>query len=326
MRRREFIAGLSAAAWPLAVGAQQVNTPVIGILHLVTSPDQNSQGVPAFRKGLGEAGFVDGRNLAVEYRGSNNEFELAALANDLARRRVAAIAAFGGGATALAAKAATAAIPIVFAAPNNPVELGLVASLNRPGGNLTGVTGFTDELAAKRLALLRELIPHAASIAFLARIAPDDPTNLLSKPLSKAAATLGLQLHFVVVNSEFELEPSFAKLAQRHVSGVLADTSGPFFAWRSQIAALAARHNIPAIYARREFVEAGGLISYGPDYDDLYHRAGVYLGRILKGEKPADLPVQQPTKFELVISLKTANALGLTIPETLLATADEVIQ
>jgi putative ABC transport system substrate-binding protein len=328
MRRREFIAGLGSAAavaLPIRTRAQQSTKPVVGILHLVSSPDRDSPGVPALRKGLAEAGF-DERNLIIEYRGSYDQSELPALAQELARRPVAAIVALGGGATALAAKGATATIPVVFAAPNDPVELGLVAALNRPGGNLTGVTGFTDEVAAKRMATLRELLPRATKVAFLTRLAVDDPANLLTKPVSRAAETLGLQLQYITAASESELEPAFKRLSDLHIDVVLADTSGPYVRWRHQIAALAARFNLPTIYAQRPFVEAGGLISYGTDYDEMYRQAGAYLGRILKGERPGDLPVLQPTKLELVINLKTARALGLTIPETLLATADEVIQ
>ncbi len=248
------------------------------------------------------------------------------MADDLVRRRVSAIAAVGSGVTALAAKAATSAIPIVFAAPNNPVELGLVATLNRPGGNLTGVTGFIDELASKRVAMLHELAPRAVTIAVLSTLAENESANLLSKPVSDAAGRLGLQPHFITANSEPELEPAFEKLASMRAGALLVDTNAALVAWRSQIVALAARHGIPTIYARRAFVEAAGLMSYGADFDDLYHQAGLYLGRILKGEKPADLPVVQPAKFELAINLITAKALGVTIPETLLATADAVIQ
>jgi putative tryptophan/tyrosine transport system substrate-binding protein len=328
MRRREFIAGLGgAAAWPVVTSAQQSRVPTIGVLHLVPSPDRNSPGIPALLKGLGSAGFIEGQNLAIEYRGANNQSgQLRALADDLVRHRVAAIAAVGSGVTALAAKAATTAIPIVFAAPNNPVELGLVATLNRPSGNLTGVTGFIDELASKRVAMLHELAPRAAIIAVLSTLAESDSANLLSKHVSDAAARLGLQSHFINADSEPDLDPAFEKLASLGAGALLVDTNAALIAWRSQIVALAARRGIPTVYARREFVEAGGLMSYGANFDDLYHQAGLYVGRILKGEKPADLPVVQPAKFELAINLKTAKALGLIIPESLLATADEVIQ
>jgi putative tryptophan/tyrosine transport system substrate-binding protein len=328
VKRREFIAGLgSVAAWPVAPRAQQPAVPVIGLLH-VTSADLNSSAISSIRAGLAEAGFIAGQNLAIEYRWANSQFErLPALADDLVRRRVAAIGALGGSASALAAKRATTTTPIVFAAPNNPVELGIVASLNRPGGNLTGVAGFVDEVAGRRLAMLHELVSGAAVIGVLGNPAGVDPSDdLLGKAVEEAAAKLKLQLCNVAANTEADLEPAFAKLAQAKVGALLVFTSGPLVTWRQRIAALAAEHKIPALYARRDFVEAGGLMSYGADIPDLYRRAGIYLGRILKGEKRADLPVLQPTKFEFVINLKSAKALGLDIPSTLLALADEVIE
>jgi putative tryptophan/tyrosine transport system substrate-binding protein len=328
IRRREFIAGLgSVVTWPVVARAQQPAVRVIGLLH-VTSADLDSASATSIRAGLAEEGFIAGQNLAIEYRWADNQFErLPALADDLVRRRVAAIGAFGGSASALAAKRATTTIPIVFAAPNNPVELGIVASLNRPGGNLTGVAGFVDEVAGRRLAMLHELAPDAVVIGVLRNPAGADPSDdLFGMAVVDAAARLKLQLHHVAANTEAELEPVFANLAQAKVRALLATTSGPLGTWRHRVAALAAEHKILTLYARRDFVEAGGLMSYGADIPDLYRRAGIYLGRILKGEKPSDLPVLLPTKFELVINLKTAAALGLTIPETLLATADEVIQ
>jgi len=329
MQRRQFIARLgSAVAWPVATRAQQPPLPVIGLLH-VASVDLNSPGMPSIRAGLAETGFIAGQNLAIEYRWADNQFErLPALADDLVRRRVAAIGALGGSASALAAKRATTTIPIVFAAPNNPVELGIVASLSRPGGNLTGVAGFLDEVAGRRVGMLHELVPGAAVIGVLLNPAggsgPGD--DLFRKAVADAAAKLKLQLHYVAANTEAELEPAFADLARAKVRALLAVTSGPLGTWRHRVAALAAEHKIPALYARRDFVEAGGLMSYGANIPDLYRRAGVYLGRILKGEKPADLPVLQPTKFEFVINLNTAKALGLDIPPSLLALADEVIE
>jgi putative tryptophan/tyrosine transport system substrate-binding protein len=328
MRRREFIAGLgSATAWPLVAGAQQQTVPVIGLLHIVKA-DVDSSLVPSFRAGLAEIGFVEGRNLAIEYRWADNRSErLPALAKDLVARRVAAIGALGGAGTALAAKNATTTIPIVFAAPNNPVELGLVSSLNRPGGNVTGVSGFADELVGKRLAILHELVPRSAVFGALFNPAGTDASdNLSPKAVSEAAATLGLQLHFVEVNDEAELEATFAKLAQLKVGALLASTSGPLSTWRYRIAALAARYRIATMYSRPDFVEAGGLACYGADFNDLYRKAGVYLGRILHGEKPADLPVLQPAKFEFVINLKAAKALEFDVPPNLLALADRVIE
>jgi ABC-type uncharacterized transport system substrate-binding protein len=328
VNRREVIAGLGgAAAWSVVTRAQQAKGLVIGLLHIVQA-NVDSAGVPSFRAGLAETGFIEGRNLTIEYRWADNHSErLSALAEDLVARRVAAIGALGGSGTALAAKNATTTIPIVFAAPNNPVELGLVASLNRPGGNVTGVAGFVDELVGKRLAILRELAPSSTVLGALLNPASTDASdNLYRKAASEAAARLGLQLHFVEVNDEAELEATFARLAQLKVGALLASTSGPLATWRYRIAALAARYRIATMYSRPDFVEAGGLACYAADFNDLYRKAGVYLGRILHGEKPADLPVLQPIKFEFVINLKAAKALGFDIPPNLLALADWVIE
>jgi putative ABC transport system substrate-binding protein len=325
MRRRTFIAGLgSAAAWPVAARAQQAAIPVIGYLD-ATWLETSRARVAAVHRGLSETGYVEGRNLAVEYRWAENQFDrLPVLAADLIRRRVAVIVA-GGTEAALAAKAATTIIPIVFQIGTDPVALGLVASLNRPGGNVTGIVGLYSELASKRLQLLRELIPNAAVFGVLADPSFPDIQSQIAD-LQAAARTLGLLLVVVNTKTASDLETAFATLSQQHVAAVLL-TNSTFFSRRTeQLAELAARSALPAISAVREFILAGGLMSYGSSTGYSYHQVGIYTGRILKGEKPADLPVEQPTKLELVINLKTAKALGLTIPETLLATADEVIQ
>jgi putative ABC transport system substrate-binding protein len=327
IKRREFIAGLgSAAAWPLAVRAQQQAMPVIGFLIDQSADDdfKNITAVP-FLQGLKETGYVDGQNVAVEYRYAGNQLDrLPALAADLVRRRVAVIVV-GTTEPALAAKAATATIPIVFSTGGDPVALGLVASLNRPGGNLTGITNLYSELGPKRLQLLRELIPDAAVFGVLADPSFPDIQSQIAD-LQAAARTMGLLLIVVNTKTDNDLEPAFATLSQQHVGAVLITNSTFFLRRREQLAALAARYALPAMYQNREFALAGGLMSYGTSLGHSYHEVGVYTGRILKGEKPADLPVQQNTKIDLVINLKTAKALGLTIPETLLATADEVIQ
>jgi putative ABC transport system substrate-binding protein len=324
MRRRTFIAGLgSTAALPLGAWAQQAAMPVIGYLS-PQSADDDYRTVP-FLQGLKETGFVDGRNFAIEYRWAEGHYDrLDALAADLVRRRVAVIVA-GGPNAALAAKAATANIPIVFVTGADPVALGLVASLSRPGGNLTGHVGLTGELRPKQLQLLRDVLPNAAVVGILAD--PAYPTTQSQiADLQTAARTLGLQLTTVYASTDSDLETAFASFSQQSVGAVLVGNSSFFPGHTEQLAALAARHSLAAICQFREFAVAGGLISYGMSAGYLYHQAGIYAGRLLKGEKPADLPVQQITKIDLVINLKTAKALGLTIPETLLATADEVIQ
>jgi putative ABC transport system substrate-binding protein len=325
MRRRDFIAGLgSAVAWPVASRAQQSWMPVIGWLSPQSADDDYKQSVLPFLQGLQETGYVGGQNVAVEYRYAENQYDrLPVLAADLVRRRVAVIVT-GGTPAALAAKAATATIPILFATGGDPVALGLVASLNRPGANLTGIANLASELAPKRLQLLRQLLPNAALFGVLAD--PAFPvTQSTIADLQAAARVLGLQLIVVNARTDSDLEPAFATFSQ-HVGAVLVSDSA-FFARRTeQIAELAARHALPAIYVFREHALAGGLMSYGSSIVYFYHQNGIYAGRILRGDKPADLPVQQVTKVELTINLKTAKALGLTIPETLLATADEVIQ
>jgi putative ABC transport system substrate-binding protein len=325
MRRRDFIAGLgSVAAWPVVAQGQQPALPVIGYLGAQSADDDKNATVP-FLQGLKEAGYVEGQNVAIEYRWAENQYDrLPALATDLIRRHVAAILASGTPAT-LATRAATTTIPIIFVSGADPVALGLVASLNRPGANLTGIANLSGELTPKRLQLLRDLIPNAALFGVLADPAAPVTQSSITN-LQAAAPTLGLQLLVVNARTDSDLETAFATFSQQHVGAVLV-SDGSFLSRRmEELAALAAHHALPAIYPYRENALAGGLISYGASAGYLWHQAGIYTGRILKGDKTADLPVQQVTKIDLVINLKTAKALGLTIPETLLATADEVIQ
>jgi len=326
IQRRKFLAALggAAVAWPLAARAQQAAMPVIGFLSSRLASDSVS--LAAFREGLKEAGFVEGQNVTIEYRWAEFQNDrLPAMAADLVQRRVAVIAATGSTAAAAAAKLATTTIPIVFGSGFDPVKEGLVASLNRPGGNITGVTGLTFELGAKQLDLLHAMVPNATVIAVLwNRNDPDSEAQL--KDVQAAARTLGLQTLALTIGSEGDFEAAFATLVQRG-AGALLICSGAFFtAHRVQLAILAARHVVPAIYSIREFPMAGGLMSYATRFTDAYRQVGIYVGRILKGAKPADLPVMQPTKFELVINLKTAKTLGLTVPPSLLAIADEVIE
>jgi putative ABC transport system substrate-binding protein len=326
VKRRTFIAGLgSAAAWPVAARAQQAPVPVIGFLSALSAEDDYKNRTVPFLQGLKETGYVEGQNVAFEYRYAQNQFDrLPALAADLVRRRVAVIIA-AGNAPALAAKAATTTIPIVFSAGGDPVDLGIVTGLNRPGGNLTGMTSLEAELAPKRLQLVHDLMPDTTRLGVLADPARADIQSTIAV-LQAAARTLSLQLIVENTRADNDLEKALTTFSQQHVGAVLV-TSGALFNRRpEQLAALAARHALPAIYPFREFAFAGGLMSYGSSLAYIYHQVGVYTGRILKGVKPTDLPVQQATKLELVINLKTAKALGLTIPETLLATADEVIQ
>jgi putative ABC transport system substrate-binding protein len=326
MKRREFIAllGGAAAAWPLEAGAQQPRMPVIGFLE-IQSPKGWERYVAALRQGLKEVSFVEGQNLAIEYRWAENRTDrMPALAADLVRRKVNVIAATDGSAS-LAAKAATSTIPIVFQTGADPVRLGLVDSLNRPGGNLTGFSNITPGLTAKRLGLLHELVPSAATIAVL--IVPTGVNfQFVMKDLEEGRRALGLNLIILNVTSDEEIDAAFLSLVQQQAGALLLTDSILFNNRREKLVALAARHRIPAIYTFPEFAAAGGLMSYASSLADAYRQTGIYAGRILKGERPVDLPVLQPTKFEMVINLKTANALGVTVPPTLLAIADEVIE
>jgi putative tryptophan/tyrosine transport system substrate-binding protein len=324
LRRRDFITllGGAAAAWPLAARAQQP-VPVIGFLHAGVP---TSYSPSAFLKGLSEAGYVEGRNVAIEYRWANNDnARLPELAADLVRRRVTVIATPGSSIAARAAKALTAAIPIVFGSAIDPVQEGLVASLNRPGGNVTGINSMTGELGSKQLALLRELMPGAVRIAAL--VNPNTiGGGLMIRDLQAAAAPLERQIVVVTASAPTEIYSAFASAAQERAEAMLVTTNALFGAHRSLLAVLAARHALPTIYTDRIYPEAGGLVSYGSSVVNLYRQAGIYTGRVLKGEKPADLPVMQETKFELVINLQVAKALDIAIPATLLAIADEVIE
>src|SRR5262245_1630821 len=326
MRRREFLGVLgSAVAWPLVARAQQPAMPVIGRLDS-RAPGDAPQLLAAFRQGLQDTGFVEGRNVAIEYRFADNHNErLPALAADLVRRKVTVIAATGTPAM-LAAKAATETIPIVFATGGDPVRLGLVASLDRPGGNATGVTILTVEVAAKRLELLHELIPTAHVMALLVNPANPGLADDSSLGVRSAADTLGLELHVLNASTERDFDGVFAKLTQLRAGGLVIGAD-PFFTGRQeQLGELVARHAVPAVYQNREFVRAGGLMSYGGDITDGFRLVGVYTGRILKGEKPGELPVQQTTKVELYINLKAAKTLGISVPPSMQARADEMIE
>jgi putative tryptophan/tyrosine transport system substrate-binding protein len=328
IRRRDFVillGGGAAAAWPLAARGQQPAMPVIGFLSS-RSPDESAPDVARFRQGLAQVGYVENQNLAIEYRWAENRYErLPALAADLGGRQVAVIAALGGPVTALAVKAATKTVPFVFITGVDPVKLGLVASFARPGGNATGLNIFITAVEAKRLGLLRELVPTAARIAVIVNPNSPEVDSQLSD-VQTAAGAIGWELRILRVGTEGEFDTAFATLAQAAVQALLV-AADPFFnSQRERIVALAARHKIPAIYEARGYAVAGGLMSYGPNIPDMYRQVGQYTGQILKGAKPADLPVIQPTALELVINLKTAKALGLEVPPTLLARADEVIE
>jgi putative ABC transport system substrate-binding protein len=326
MKRRTFITLLgSAAAWPLAARAQQPTMPTIGFLYS-QSPEGSTESLRGFRQGLKDAGFLEGENLTVEYRwGENHADRLPALADDLVRRRVALIAAMDSP-SALPAKTASTTIPIVFSVGEDPVKLGLVASLARPGGNLTGVNFFAAELTSKRLELLRELAPGAARIAVLVNPANAEITEPTLRDVEPAARAMGLSVQVVRAGTSRELNAAFANFARDRPDALLV-SSGPFFnARRVQLALLAGRYGLPAIFTGRQYAQAGGLMSYGASLPDAWRQAGAYTGRILKGAKPADLPVVQSTKFELVINAATAAMLGLDVPTTLLARADEVIE
>ena len=326
IRRRELIIALGGApAWPLTTRAQQAAMPVIGFLN-ASSPRVYAPRVAAFQQGLSEAGYIEGRNVKIEFRWAELDHDrLPELAVDLVRRKVSVIAATGTP-PALAAKAATATIPIVFEMASDPVKLGLVASLNRPGGNVTGVTNLNMEVNSKRLELLHEVIPAATTFALL--INPSDPT--LAEPTMRevraSAATLGVQLHVVSATTDNEIDEAFASLAKLRVGGLVIGADALFSSRNQRLASLAVHYALPAVYLWREFALAGGLMSYGADTNDAYRLAGIYTGRVLKGEKPADLPVQQSTKVELYINLKTAKTLGITIPLPLSGRADELIE
>jgi putative ABC transport system substrate-binding protein len=325
MKRREFILALGGAAtWPLAAHAEQPAMPVIGWLGS-GSPGPSAPAVTVFRQGLAEAGYAEGRNVTIEYRWAEGQYDrLPALAAELVRRRVAVIVATPIPA-ALAAKAATATIPIVFSTAADPVNLGLVGSLAQPGGNATGVNFFQAELSAKQLGLLRELRPNAARIGVLVNPANANVEGL-TKDVTAAAAALGVEIEIVHARDSREIEEAFATLVHNKANALLVGADSFFFNRRVQLATLAARHALPAVFFNREFAEAGGLMSYGSSLSEMNRQLGVYTGRILKGAKPNELPVVQSTKFELVINLPTAKALGLEIPPMLLAHADEVIE
>jgi ABC-type uncharacterized transport system substrate-binding protein len=325
MRRREFITllGSAAASWPLVARAQQPGMPVIGYLHSA-SPEPYSAMMAAFRNGLAEAGYVDGQNVTIDYRWAEGQFNrLPALAAELMARRPAVLVAGGGDVSAVAAKAATTTVPIIFTIGGDPVAYGLVGNLSRPSGNLTGVTFFTIALGPKRLELLRELLPMAGKIAMLVNPKSLNPD---AKEVQEAARALGQSVHVLDAATERDVDTAFRSLAQERDDALIVVSNPLFTSRREQIVTLANYQRIPAIYPLREYVASGGLVSYGASIKDAYRQSGVYAGRILKGAKPADLPVLQPTKFELVINLKTAKALGLDVPPPLLARADEVIE
>jgi putative tryptophan/tyrosine transport system substrate-binding protein len=325
--RREFIAlvGSAAAARPLAAWAQQPQVPVVGFLSSL-SREGAVQLEAAFQQGLNEAGYVYGQNVAIEYMWALGQYErLPTIATEFVRRPLSVLVTVGGEPAALAAKAATSTIPIVFLVGSDPVKLGLVASYNRPGGNATGINMLTETIEPKRIGILRELLPQASKIAVLTN--PNfPPAEMQSKEIDQAARTLGMQTEQFRASTESEIEAAFQSIAQQHLPAMIVATDPFFVARRSDLIALAARHRLPALYGFRDLVMAGGLMSYGIDLREVYRQLGHYTARILKGAQPADLPVQQPTKFEFVINLKTAKTLGLIVPDKLLALADEVIE
>ncbi|HXT04187.1 MAG TPA: ABC transporter substrate-binding protein [Casimicrobiaceae bacterium] len=325
MRRREFVGLLGgvAVAWPIGAHAQQAT--LIGFLS-ARSPDESTELVAAFREGLREAGFVEGQNLLIEYRWAEGRYDrLRALAAELVGLRVALLFTAGGPVSVLAAKAATSTIPIVFSGAADPVRLGLVSDLNRPGGNVTGMSLFTLTLVPKSVEMLHELLPTATVAAYLAN--PSSPsTKVETQEAQATASTLGIQLHVLNARTEGELDKAFASLGNLGARGLVVPADAFFDSHRDRLVALSARYAVPAIYPWRDCVVAGGLMSYGTSLTDSYRRAGIYAGRILKGERPADLPVQQPTKFELAINLKTAKSLGLTVPPSILLRVDEAVQ
>jgi putative ABC transport system substrate-binding protein len=327
LKRREFfkLIGGAAAAWPVVARAQQPGVPVIGYLN-GGSPEAFAPLVTALRKGLSETGFVEGRNVAIEYRWGYDQYDrLPALAAELARRQVAVIVAVGNAEVVLAAKTATATIPIVFAGGIDPIGSGLVASLNRPGGNATGITGMAAQIVGKQLGLLRELVPGSARIGALVNPTSRQAASIIADANSGASA-IGLQIEILEATSSRDIEAAFASLVQKQIAALLVTADSSFISRRVHLAILAAKHNVPVISPFREDVQAGGLMSYGPSITDTNRQVGIYTGRILKGEKPGDLPVMQASKFEFVINLLTAKVLGLEIPPMLLARADEVIE
>jgi ABC-type uncharacterized transport system substrate-binding protein len=325
MKRREFIRLLGgAASWPLAAGAQHVWMPVVGLIS-IRSPEDSAKLIATFRGGLKEFGFIEGQNVRLEHRWADRQYDrLPALALDLVERQAAVLVAIANP-SALAVNATVKTLPIVFAIGGDPVQLGLVASLNRPGGNVTGVSFFASQLEAKRLELLHELVPRAKVVAVL--LNPNNPTvDVQLREVQEAARSLGLTLRVLDASSEREIETAFTALVHLQAGGLLVAADSFFFSRRHQLATIAAVYAVPAIYEWRDFPEVGGLASYGTDLANAYRQVGMYTGRILNGERPADLPVMQSTKFEFVLNLRTANALGLEVPPTLLARADEVIE
>jgi putative ABC transport system substrate-binding protein len=331
VKRREFISLLGGATaspglWPLTAGAQQPTLPVVGFIR-DGSADANARYVPGFRKGLSDAGYLEGQNVTVEYHWMEGQYDrLPALVADLVRRRVAVIAAPGNTPATLAAKAATATTPIVFGIPEDPVGLGLVASLNRPGGNATGMNFLATEVAAKRLLLLHDLVPKAVRVAVLVNPANATASESTIRAVQEAAPTIGLQIRILTATTIGEIDAAFASLSRERPDALFVDANAFFTSRRVQFATMTARDRIPATYSQRDLVAAGGLMSYGTDLADMFRQIGVYTGRILKGDKPADLPVTQATKFEFVINLQTARALDIEVPPGLLAIADEVIE